>query len=158
MAEKEVKVSYGALKLQALSYYMSQEDTTIEAALKEHLDKLYQKVVPKQVQEFLEKGPLDTDAVPEQGESRQTPDMQPEENTEGTSVTSAEQEAVVPRASVRGTQSRASARNQGSSGRSNRNSHRQSEPEQTPATEETAETVFPEENQQEETGGMTMNM
>ena len=164
MAEKEVKVSYGALKLQALAYYMEQENTSVEEALKEHLDKLYQKAVPKQVQEFLEKGPLDTEAVQEQGESQQASEVQSAGNREGTPVTDAEQEATqgtepsAPRTIGRGTQSRASARTQGSTGRSNRNSQRQSEPEQTPATEETADTATPEETEQEENSGMAMSM
>ena len=164
MAEKEVKVSYGALKLQALSYYMSQKDTTVEEALKEHLDQIYQKVVPKQVQEFLEKGPLDTEAVQEHGEIQQASEAQSAGNGESASVTNAEQETAqgtepsAPRTTGRGTQNRASARTQGSTGRSNRNSQRQSEPEQTPSAEETTDTVTPEDNEQEENGGMAMSM
>lgn len=155
MAEKQITVSYGALKLQALEFYMKEEGNSIEAALKEQLDKLYQKNVPKQVQEFLEKGPLENGNVQDETGNRQVPETQSQEGAETVSAGDTEQEQT---SRTTGNQSRASARNTGSSGRSNRNRQRQSEPEQTPAAEEAAETVTPEETEQEETGGMAMSM
>lgn len=152
MAEKEVKVSFGALKMQALEYYMQQEGNQIEDALKEHLDKLYQKNVPKQVQDFIEKGPLEAENVQEQDCSQPEPEGEQQE-----SGAASEQEHQEPvRTSGRGSQGRTTGRNQPSAARNNRLAQRQSAQESEPPTEENVQGQ--EEDTQEQSDEMVMSM
>lgn len=180
MAEMEVKVSYGALKMQALEFYMAQENRKIEDELKEHLDKLYQKNVPKQVQEFLEKGPLDAEeqgavvpvetagAVAENqtdNQAEQQSGQQPEQGaTQNTTEADAgnERTTSTARATGRGSQNRNTTRanrntqNAGTGSRANQ-THADIVAEQN-ETEQSADAGTEAEEVQEQTGGMVMGM
>lgn len=54
MAEKEIKIGFSEAKMEALEFFLGENDSTVEKALKEHLDKLYEKSVPQQVRKFVE--------------------------------------------------------------------------------------------------------
>lgn len=75
MAEKEIKIGFSEAKMEALEFFLGENDSTVEKALKEHLDKLYEKTVPQQVRKFVE-SKLTTqqeEAAPvESGSQRQT--------------------------------------------------------------------------------------
>lgn len=55
MAEKEIKISFPEAKMEALEFFLSENNTTVEDALKEQLDKIYDKNVPQQVKKFVER-------------------------------------------------------------------------------------------------------
>lgn len=44
MAEKEIKIGFPETKMEALEFFLRENDTTVEKVLKEHLDKTYEKV------------------------------------------------------------------------------------------------------------------
>lgn len=54
MAEKEIKIGFSEVKMEALEFFLQENNTTVEAVLKEHLDKTYEKSVPQQVRKFVE--------------------------------------------------------------------------------------------------------
>lgn len=54
MAEKEIKITFEAVKMEALEFFLREQNTTVEKVLKEHLDKTYEKNVPQQVRKFVE--------------------------------------------------------------------------------------------------------
>ena len=74
MAEKEIKIGFSGVKMEALEFFLRENDTTVEKVLKEHLDKTYEKSVPQQVRRFVEsKLTLQQEAVSEEsGSQRQT--------------------------------------------------------------------------------------
>ena len=39
MAEKEIKIGFPETKMEALEFFLRENDTTVEKVLKEHLDK-----------------------------------------------------------------------------------------------------------------------
>lgn len=54
MAEREIKIGFPEVKMEALEFFLKENNTTVEAVLKEHLDKTYEKSVPQQVRKFVE--------------------------------------------------------------------------------------------------------
>lgn len=54
MAEKEIKISFPDVKMEALVYFLKQKNETVEELLKAHLDKTYEKNVPQPVRDFME--------------------------------------------------------------------------------------------------------
>lgn len=54
MAEKEIKISFPDVKMEALVYFLKEQNETVEAVLKAHLDKTYEKNVPQPVRKFVE--------------------------------------------------------------------------------------------------------
>lgn len=54
MAEKEIKIGFSEVKMEALEFFLRENNTTVEDVLKEHLDKTYEKNVPQQVRKFVE--------------------------------------------------------------------------------------------------------
>lgn len=54
MAEKEIKIGFSEAKMEALEFFLQENNTTVEKVLKEHLDKIYEKSVPQQVRKFVE--------------------------------------------------------------------------------------------------------
>ena len=48
MAEKEIKIGFSEAKMEALEFFLQENNTTVEKVLKEHLDKTYEKSVPQQ--------------------------------------------------------------------------------------------------------------
>lgn len=54
MAEKEIKIGFSEAKLEALEFFLRENDNTVERSLKEYLDKVYEKTVPQQVRKFVE--------------------------------------------------------------------------------------------------------
>ena len=53
MADKEIKVGFEEVKLEALEFFLRENSTTVETVLKDHLDKVYEKQVPQQVRKFV---------------------------------------------------------------------------------------------------------
>ncbi len=54
MAEQEIKIEFPEVKMEALEFFLRENNTTVETVLKEHLDKTYEKSVPQQVRKFVE--------------------------------------------------------------------------------------------------------
>ena len=48
MAEREIKIWFPEAKMEALEFFLKENDTTVEKVLREHLDKTYEKSVPQQ--------------------------------------------------------------------------------------------------------------
>ena len=53
MAEREIKIGFPEAKMEALEFFLKENDTTVEKVLREHLDKTYEKSVPQQVRKFV---------------------------------------------------------------------------------------------------------
>lgn len=47
MAEREIKIGFPEAKMEALEFFLKENDTTVEKVLREHLDKTYEKSVPQ---------------------------------------------------------------------------------------------------------------
>lgn len=54
MAEKEIKIGFAEAKMEALEFFLRENNETVESILKAHLDKTYEKCVPQQVRKFVE--------------------------------------------------------------------------------------------------------
>ena len=68
MAEREIKIGFPEVKMEALEFFLKENDTTVEKVLREHLDKTYEKSVPQQVRmkpETQDRGEDREDAVPD---------------------------------------------------------------------------------------------
>jgi hypothetical protein len=50
----ELNISFPAEKLQALRFFICKKDQTIEQELQDYLNKIYEKMVPVQVREYVE--------------------------------------------------------------------------------------------------------
>ena len=73
MAEREIKITFPEVKMEALEFFLREQNTTVEQVLKEHLDKTYEKSVPQQVRKFVEsKITLQQESVQEEEPQRQT--------------------------------------------------------------------------------------
>lgn len=75
MAEKEIKIGFSEAKMEALEFFLQENNTTVAKVLKEHLDKTYEKSVPQQVRKFVESKltPQQEEVAPvESGSHRQT--------------------------------------------------------------------------------------
>lgn len=90
MAEREIKIGFPEVKMEALEFFLKENDTTVEKVLREHLDKTYEKSVPQQVRKFVESKmiPQTEEALPrmkpetqDRGEDREdaVPDSRPQE-------------------------------------------------------------------------------
>lgn len=55
MADKEIKIGFEEVKLEALEFFLRQNNSSVEEQLKESLDKMYAKQVPSQVRMFVER-------------------------------------------------------------------------------------------------------
>ncbi len=135
MTDKEIKITFPEEKLDALSFFMKQNNENIESALKAHLDKAYQKTVPAPVRMYVDgrsqSDILETLAAPE-GVEESNNTQRPEGRQR---------------------------RNQGSdtAPRTTRRTSRNAEPvADAAAVEEQTEVV--QEEEQEENQGMTMGM
>ena len=49
MAEREIKIGFPEVKMEALEFFLKENDTTVEKVLREHLDKTYEKSVPQKI-------------------------------------------------------------------------------------------------------------
>lgn len=54
MEKTNLQVSFDADKLNALRFYMAKKELSVEDELQAHLDRLYEKMVPVQVREYVE--------------------------------------------------------------------------------------------------------
>lgn len=54
MEKTNLQVSFDADKLNALRFYMAKKELNVEDELQAHLDRLYEKMVPVQVREYVE--------------------------------------------------------------------------------------------------------
>lgn len=54
MADAEIKITFPEQKMEALVFFLGEQNEKIENVLKEHLDKTYEKSVPAQVRKFVE--------------------------------------------------------------------------------------------------------
>lgn len=88
MAEKEIKIGFSEAKMEALEFFLQENNTTVEKVLKEHLDKTYEKSVPQQVRKFVEsKLAPQQEAVQEEG-------AEPQRQTRGQGRRTARQNAA----------------------------------------------------------------
>ncbi len=88
MAEKEIKIGFSEAKMEALEFFLQENNTTVEKVLKEHLDKTYEKSVPQQVRKFVE-----SKLVPQQ-ESVQEEGAESQRQTRGQGRRSTRQNAA----------------------------------------------------------------
>lgn len=88
MAEKEIKIGFSEAKMEALEFFLQENNTTVEKVLKEHLDKTYEKSVPQQVRKFVE-----SKLAPQQ-ESVQEEGAEPHRQTRGQGRRTARQNAA----------------------------------------------------------------
>jgi len=51
--ELQITVDYEEKKLEAMSYFMEEKSVTIESAMQEHLNELYEKYVPSAMRRYL---------------------------------------------------------------------------------------------------------
>lgn len=51
--ELQINVAYDEKKLEALTYFMEEKSTSIEGAMQEHLNELYEKYVPSAMRRYL---------------------------------------------------------------------------------------------------------
>lgn len=91
MAEKEIKISFSEAKMEALEFFLGENNTTVADALKEQLDKIYEKNVPQQVKKFVER-----EVTPRQEQTAQEESVQerPARGGRRNSRQSAERETV----------------------------------------------------------------
>ncbi len=54
MADKEIKITFPEKKMEALVFFLGEQNEKIEDVLRAHLDKTYEKYVPQQVRKFVE--------------------------------------------------------------------------------------------------------
>jgi len=54
MANREIKITFPEVKMEALVFFLQEANTNVEAVLREHLDKTYEKMVPVAVRKFVE--------------------------------------------------------------------------------------------------------
>lgn len=54
MADKEIKITFAEEKMEALVFFLGEQNEKVENILKAHLDKTYEKYVPQQVRKFVE--------------------------------------------------------------------------------------------------------
>ena len=54
MADKEIKITFPEEKMEALVFFLGEQNEKVEDVLKTHLDKTYEKSVPAQVRKFVE--------------------------------------------------------------------------------------------------------
>lgn len=54
MADKEIKITFPEKKMEALVFFLGEQNEKIEDVLTAHLDKTYEKYVPQQVRKFVE--------------------------------------------------------------------------------------------------------
>ena len=54
MAEKEIKITFPEERMEALVFFLGEQNEQVENVLKTHLDKTYEKIVPAQVRKFVE--------------------------------------------------------------------------------------------------------
>jgi hypothetical protein len=81
MNETEIKLMFPTEKLDALRYFMSKKEVTIEDEMKDYLDKTYEKIVPAHVREYVESR-LEQDNAQEQEASDASQAQQPEQQSE----------------------------------------------------------------------------
>lgn len=73
MSTTELKLPFPTEKLDALRFFMEKKEQTIEQELKDYLDKIYERVVPVHVREYVESR-IEPEVTQEQvAESQQTP-------------------------------------------------------------------------------------
>lgn len=81
MNETEIKLMFPSEKLDALRYFMSKKEVTIENELKDYLDKVYEKTVPAYVREYVESR-LEQNSAQEQATSNDLQVQQQEQQSQ----------------------------------------------------------------------------
>lgn len=73
MAEKEIKITFPEEKMEALVFFLGEQNEKLESVLTSHLDKTYEKYVPQQVRKFVDSRISLTEEgnVPQTGAQRQ---------------------------------------------------------------------------------------
>lgn len=147
MAEREIRIGFPEAKMEALEFFMGKKDETAEDALREHLDKTYEKYVPPQVREFVE-----SRMQPDGAESSQTRSRM----RAGASA----DESVRQRGMRRRNQRQDEGQAQGDTGQRGRRMQNPAEETARDAEGRNGQgaTVQATEAEQEQTAGMTMQM
>ncbi len=71
MAEREIKITFPEPKMQALEFFLKEKNMTVEQVLNQHMDKAYEKTVPQQVRNFVERDTAEQEAEAAQQGARQ---------------------------------------------------------------------------------------
>ena len=79
MAKKNITIGFPEEKLNVLLYFLNREQQNLEPLLEEQLDKLYNRVVPKQTRDFIQ-FQMTGELAPETEENQEAG----QENTSGT--------------------------------------------------------------------------
>lgn len=54
MSDKEIKITFPEEKMEALTFFLGEQNEKVESVLTAHLDKTYEKCVPQQVRKFVD--------------------------------------------------------------------------------------------------------
>jgi len=54
MSDKEIKITFPEEKMEALAFFLGEQNEKVEGVLTAHLDKTYEKCVPQQVRKFVD--------------------------------------------------------------------------------------------------------
>lgn len=54
MSDKEIKITFPEEKMEALAFFLGEQNEKVESVLTAHLDKTYEKCVPQQVRKFVD--------------------------------------------------------------------------------------------------------
>lgn len=84
MNETEIKLMFPAEKLDALRYFISKKEVTIENEMKDYLDKTYEKIVPAHVREYVESRLEQNTSQEQEASQSQQPEQQTERQTRQT--------------------------------------------------------------------------
>ena len=100
MVEREIKITFPEVKMEALEFFLRENGITAENVLEEHLEKTYEKSVPQQVRKFVESkmAPQMETVVQTEGGSQRQPRGQGRRN----SRQNAAREAVLEQESAGG--------------------------------------------------------
>ena len=93
MADKEIKITFPEEKMEALVFFLGEQNEKVEDVLKAHLDKTYEKSVPAQVRKFVESR---IPAAEEESVQGQRPAREPGRRSGRQSVRQTAQEQTEP--------------------------------------------------------------
>lgn len=96
MADKEIKITFPEEKMEALVFFLGEQNEKVEDVLKAHLDKTYEKSVPAQVRKFVESRIPAAEEESVQGQRGQRPAREPGRRSGRQSVRQTAQERTEP--------------------------------------------------------------
>lgn len=100
MADKEIKITFPEEKMEALVFFLGEQNEKVEDVLKAHLDKTYEKSVPAQVRKFVESRIPATEEESVQEQRGQRPAREPGRRSGRQSARQTAQEQTEPAQTV----------------------------------------------------------